>query len=627
MSSPHEVPLLIVGTVTFKALRLLLIYVSTLIMAGLGLILWSPGASPHEVTPHHWEGSTRDFDVVVVGSEPEGIIAAVAAAQEGARTLLVTRDDRLGGLFVKGEMNSLDLRTQPELYQQGLFEGWWDRVGRGSAFDVTQAERAFEEMLAEARVTVLKDAMRVTPKVRAGRVVALQVDDVRLYAEQFIDATSEADVAAAAGADYTVGFASIGLHERMADTLVFRLEGIDWQALTDGIQVHGANYAAIDEHAAWGHFGGYPAAYQAKGPGLRLRGLNLGLQADGSVLVNALLIYGIEPFDPKSVAAGKERAMREAPRIVAYLRSGLPGFDSARFGGVAEVLYVRETRHLEALCQLTVDDVLDNVVTEQDVAAGGYPLDVQTLTPHDDGYVFGKPDIYGVRLCVTIPRGVDGLWVVGKAAGYDPLAASSARVVPFGMALAEAVGVAATQTSQAKLSPAAFVKDKAHIVQLRARLEARGAYLPKVKKRAPVGPYQHPHYHAFRFLLRYGLAVGGYDNDPALDEKVSTLSFIYMLSNLGKRALDAPHLGDKLIARYPDTSGPLSPQLAFAIIAEAACQLGRCPAPTKEALDQHGLIPPNFSPSATLTRGEIYALGAQLTHASAPLETAERQEP
>ena len=78
---------------------------------------------------------------------------------------------------------------------------------------------------------------------------------------------------------------------------------------------------------------------------------------------------------------------------------------NATFGGVAPKLYIRESRHLETLCKLTVNNVLDNVVTTEDVVAGGYPLDVQVLTPNDTGFVFGVPEVYGVRLCVTVPQG------------------------------------------------------------------------------------------------------------------------------------------------------------------------------------------------------------------------------
>ncbi|NLW07400.1 MAG: FAD-dependent oxidoreductase, partial [Clostridia bacterium] len=39
------------------------------------------------------------YDVVVVGGQPEGVAAAVAAASHGAKVLLVEKRDGLGGLF------------------------------------------------------------------------------------------------------------------------------------------------------------------------------------------------------------------------------------------------------------------------------------------------------------------------------------------------------------------------------------------------------------------------------------------------------------------------------------------------------------------------------------------------
>ena len=98
------------------------------------------------------------YDVLVLGSEPEGIIAAVAAARAGAKTALITNDSQLGGLFVLGQMNSLDLRREPVLLQKGLFEDWWEGVGKKSSFDVKRAEFVFREMLAKAEVEVLQNS-------------------------------------------------------------------------------------------------------------------------------------------------------------------------------------------------------------------------------------------------------------------------------------------------------------------------------------------------------------------------------------------------------------------------------------------------------------------------------------
>ena len=531
--------------------------------------------------------------------------AAVAAAERGAKTLLVTEDARVGGLFVLGGLNSLDLRAH-KLVQGGLFTRWWTLVGRGAAFDTGRAERAFEALLKGAGVTVRLGAPLIAPVLSKGQVVGVRVGDKTFEAAQVVDATADGDLAAAAGAAFTVGFSSLGVGERMADTLVFRLEHLNWATLVKTAQVRGGSYAQVNGNAVWGAFDGLPAAYEPEQKGVRLRGLNLGRQADGSVLVNALLVYGVDPADPESVADGLRRARLEAPRIVRYLRA-LPGFERATYGGVAERLYVREWRHFSARCTLSVDDTLDNVVRPDDVAAGNYPLDVQTLTPDDNGYVYGVPEVYGARLCVALPKSPDNLWVVGKSAGFDPLAAASARVVPFGMALAEAVGVAAADAARSGRSASAYAANNEAVARVREQLRAGGAYLPVVKPRPPTGPVEHPYFEAYRTLRRKGLALGGYSNDPGLGETMSALGFLYLLGNVGTRFWFDDTLGQGLLERFPNLSGDLTPDAALNLTRTASCALGAC-------LDANETL----GETQRLTRGEAYALAAELALKAGP---------
>ncbi len=556
------------------------------------------------------------YDVLVLGSEPEGIIAAVAAARAGAKTALITSDSQLGGLFVLGQMNSLDLRREPVLLQRGLFEDWWEQVGRKSSFDVKRAEFVFRSMLSKAKVEVLQSTNMV-PLLSDKTIIGIKASEKLYQAKHFIDATADADISAFVGVPFTIGFESLGLNARMVDTLVFRIDNINWQALQSGIKEKGDSYAHVDDRVAWGHFAengkSLIQSYQAQEEGIRLRGLNLGLQDDGSVLVNALLIHGIELFDEQSIEHGFTRAQNEAKRIVDYLKDKrVPGFENAAFGGVAPKLYIRESRHLETLCKLTVDDVLDNVVTAEDVVAGGYPLDVQVLTLNDTGFVFGVPEVYGARLCVSVPLQINNLWVAGKAAGYDPLAASSARVVPFGMTLAEAVGMAATTASRENISPKDFTESQEHIALLRAELLKQGAYLAEVRPRQPTGPYEHEFFEAYRILRSRGLALGGYKNDPELDEEIKAIGFIYLLSNVGKRFHNSEALGQKLIAKYPDMQTMLTPEIALHATHSAACELKVCLNSTWSALKQSGLAPNHFPPQGNLTRGEAYALASTL---------------
>jgi hypothetical protein len=556
--------------------------------------------------------AAQDWDVIVVGSEPEAIAAAVAAAEEGARTLLVSNDPRLGGLFIRGALNVLDLRVTPVEYQLGLFDRWWRSTGRHHAFGIARGEAAFEQLLNEASVSVQIGVESIAPWVEGGRLIGVKVDGVALSARQVIDGTSDADLAAAAGVRSTWGFREVGLDARMADTLVIRIEGVWWSALQLGAGLRGRDYAYVDGHVAYGAFGGHPAAYQPLEPGLRLRGLNLGRDDDGSVWMNALLIYGIDPFDRASRLEGRERALREAERIVAYLAEDVPGFARARFAGAADDLYVRQTRHIEAHCRLTIDDVLDHITSEEDVAIGGYPLDVQTLQPTDTGFVFGLPAIYGGRLCMLVPQGIEGLWVVGRSAGYDPIAQSSARVVPFGMAMAEAAGVAAAYGVARRLDPSAVAVDASAIAAVRDRLRARGAVLLASSEQPPAGPYDHPHYRAYRTLLRWGLAVGGYSNDPALEQPVSPSSLTFLLSNVAQRAFAERELGRDLVNRFGLPSGELTGEHAARLIGAFMAHFEPTLAETFggaaqwDDLERLGLDLPK--PQAGLRRGESYAL-------------------
>lgn len=569
---------------------------------------FSPSALAQQV-PH--------YDVLVYGSEPEAVAAAVAAAESGASTLLLTRDARIGGLFVLGELNMLDLRTQPFNYQRGVFDRWWRRVGHTEAFDVLRAERAFEALLQEAGVEVRRSVGPVAPLLRSGRIAGVLLADgsVEVRAQQVIDASADAELAAAAGAPFDFGFERFGVKQRMADTLVLNVKGVDWRALTAAVRARGRGYAVVKESVAWGHFDGVPAAYQPKRPNVRLRGLNLGLQDDGAVLVNALLLHGLDPLDPVSLEAGRQLGLAEGQDMIAYLRQHLPGFQNASLDGAATTLYVRESRHLLAHCILSADDVLDSVVTPFDVAAGGYPLDAQAYTPHDSGFVWGTPDIYGGRLCMMVTPTVPDLWVVGRSAGYDPIAFSSARVVPFGMAMGEAAGVAAALAAVRGLSSVTVASLPEALVEVRAQLALRGAYIPEIRPRLPVGPVDHPNYAAFRTLLSRGLAVGGYDNRPLLDQPVSSLAFAYLLSNVATRFFLDSGLGDELVTlagALTSVDAPLSAEVAVALQELAACRLLACP----EAGSWNDLVAVGLAagpePQGGLSRGQAYELAALL---------------
>ncbi|MBP3341058.1 MAG: FAD-dependent oxidoreductase, partial [Peptococcaceae bacterium] len=88
------------------------------------------------------------YDVIVMGTEPEGIAAAVSAARNGMKTLLLGEDKALGGLMTIGELNFIDMCESRDgtVLTQGFFQEFYDAVG-GSAFDIVEARNFFLDVV------------------------------------------------------------------------------------------------------------------------------------------------------------------------------------------------------------------------------------------------------------------------------------------------------------------------------------------------------------------------------------------------------------------------------------------------------------------------------------------------
>ena len=99
----------------------------------------------------------EQYDVIVMGTEPEGIAAAVSAARNGMKTLLLGEDKALGGLMTIGQLNFIDMCESRDgtILTQGFFKEFYDAVG-GTAFDVEVAKRFFYDWVINEENATLK---------------------------------------------------------------------------------------------------------------------------------------------------------------------------------------------------------------------------------------------------------------------------------------------------------------------------------------------------------------------------------------------------------------------------------------------------------------------------------------
>ncbi|GAA4868814.1 FAD-dependent oxidoreductase [Paenibacillus vulneris] len=531
----------------------------------------------------------ESYDTIVVGTDPEGIAAAVSAARNGLKVLLVDGKDRdiLGGLMTLGWLNTLDLNYAPQqpaasgkhnFLNKGIFQEWYNQI-EGTSFDTHTAANVFYKMVSgEPNIDLLMKTREIKPLVQAGkagnaviglRIVSADQTEHSVYAKTVIDATQDGDIAAMAGAPFTMGREDIGdASSQMAVTLVFKLGGVT-PKVWDSFGKH--PHTGSDKMSAWGfpEMKDYVSTNKER---VRMRGLNIGRQNDNTVLINAMQIFGVDPLNPESVREGMEIGRKEAEHIVTYMKNNFSEFKRVELLGTAPELYVRETRHLKGEYRLTMTDLMENRDHWDAIAYGSYEVDIQSTNYKDPGSVMMKPKQYGVPFRCLVPLKVDGLLVVGRAASFDSLPHGSARVIPLGMATGEAAGAAAKIALDRGVTFRQLSQSKDGITELRDKLMQQNVELSLYPFDKPAY-MQHKAFPGLKAAVSMAVTIGGYDNmNWDLDGKSNPQRFVSHMANV-RKVHPAPFQGDAgLSIRHMPTPAkqPLTLDQAALTLAMAA---------------------------------------------------------
>lgn len=553
--------------------------------------------------------------VVVFGGGVSGVAAAVAAARLGTPVLLVVRHQMLGGTMTVGELNTIDMNygLGHRVVTQGLFMHFFKRIGYHSSFNVKTAVKALDAMVNKSHhITVWYNA---TPQKvgRTGSVI--RYVDVRykgkiwrLEASRFIDAGPNGTVAALAKVPYTIGWQGTGLGPVMqAPTLVFALRGVNWPQVQAYLRKRRAvdGYDGATNTSAQG-YAFTDAQYKPINPNMKFRGMNLGLQQNGTVLVNALWIFGVNGLSHSSRQRAIAAAKKEIPHIVSFLRTHAVGFSHAQLAGYAQELYLRETRHFQGLTTLTAEDVLGNRSFWDLIGWGSYPMDVQAAGPTGSGDAFGNPIQYSIPFRALVPTHVSNLLIVNRAASYNAVAAGAARVLPVGVVEGQAAGVAAVMSLASHMNFPAFAHSRQEIGKLQSKLRQQGAYLPTLHIHTALSSNW-----AFPFLahmVNHMMVTGGYQNQFLLNHPMPGSLFAHLLS------IDNWFVPAQKRSKLHPVSVALPPTLTVDEAATAILQaMGKTAGkqPLAQLIKGKWLSPLAISHlhgQAVLTRGDAYAL-------------------
>lgn len=418
---------------------------------------------------------TLEGDVVVVGGGPAGLCAAVAAARGGAKVLLVEKNAFCGGMATAGMvapfMTCYDSGGDKMLIR-GLFEELVERlIAVGGAIHPSKVESktAFtsyidkghvhvtpfkaeslkivaDEMLAEAGVKILYHTQLVDAETEGDRVtriiVAMKEGLASIRAKAFIDCTGDGDLAAMAGAEYTVGNKE---GKMQPATMFFTVGDVDVSKVDADIAENwgnfyrkdGINYRSL-------HWWVAKAKENGDWPLDRVSiGLFRGVEKD-EFSINTSRVMNIDGTKSESLTEGEIEGRQQVRIIFNFLKKYVPGFENSRLILSGSTLGIRETRHIKGIRTLCVDDVLGCVVPEDSIMLAANSVDVHgKYGPKSNEYITipaGK--CYGIPYGTMIPPAFSNLAVAGRPISADCESAGAIRVMPPCMGIGQAAGTA-----------------------------------------------------------------------------------------------------------------------------------------------------------------------------------------
>jgi ribulose 1,5-bisphosphate synthetase/thiazole synthase len=381
------------------------------------------------VEPERKVSVVVETDVLVCGGGFAGVAAAVCAARNGVRVLMIERYGFLGGLVTGGLVittppldNGINREIAERLRQRRVYAplqkpGAEMIALKMHAIDPEVVKHELIQMLRESGVELLLHTLIVGSVVEQGAVKGVLIENKAgrqaILATMVVDATGDADVAAFCRAPFRV--------VRKPITMMFNMAGVDIDRVLSRVGNWSNLKKVVTEAVAQGEL-----KFEL---GTTLEWGTPGVHAEclihpGEINVWSGNLRGVNALDPKQLTDAELITRDHVMRLVAYLQDRVPGFEGSWIELTSPILGVRATRQI--LGGISPDMQQVRNTTFADTVAKPYAEDTIRLP-------------YGSLL----PQGVDNLLVAGRCISADEEAMGQLRLIPVCSATGQAAGTAA----------------------------------------------------------------------------------------------------------------------------------------------------------------------------------------
>lgn len=395
------------------------------------------------------------YDVAVLGGGPAGVCAAVSAARQGAKVLLVEATGMLGGMATSGLVGPFMTVYDRDCNEKtigGIFDEIIHRLNHYSAVipaeetDAPSLHTSFieryhrhvtpfhpfylqivlDELVADAGVEVLcytQFTDCITESHAIKQLILTAPEGIFAVSSKLvIDCTGIAAVASAAGVPTYKGDEESGVPQ--PGTLMFEVTNVNDES-----------YHAFSKRPE------YPVkAYK--------------MPSGNAYKVNHYHVFNVDAANAKSMTEAHRLARKQVLDAYAVLREQTPGFENSEITNVASVLGVRECRHIEGEYQITVKDVMNGTKFDDRIAVYGYGMDVHRRSMEESGnFKIEVANKYYVPYRSLLPKNCSNLLVAGKTICCQSQAMGGMRCMPAAMAIGQAAGTAAALAIRQNCSP------------------------------------------------------------------------------------------------------------------------------------------------------------------------------
>jgi len=406
-------------------------------------------------------------DVVVVGSGPGGLAAALAAARAGASVVLVERHGCFGGnitaVGVEGfawyrhdntvDAEGIGIEFEERAKQMGAAQP--EPQSNSHALDGELFKYVADELVREAGIEPLLHCVVVAPILDGSDITGVIVESKSgrqaVLGSCVIDASGDADIAARAGAPTHLA----PPEELMAASVMFHLSGVDKRAFLDGVAADPQTYRDWEggewsietsgkEDEMFSPFLRKPFEQAMDAgiipPDLTTIGGTWGAISDQGELtyLNLVHLAAIDGTDVRSLTAGEMEGRRQAVMAATALQRFTPGCDAAKIRNFGMSIGIRETRKIDAVYNLTEHDVREQ---------GRFDDSVGIFPEFIDGYgILILPTTgryFEVPYRSMVPKSIESLLVVGRSIGGDRVSHAAARNMMCCAVGGQGAGVAA----------------------------------------------------------------------------------------------------------------------------------------------------------------------------------------